>query len=127
MEKLKIKQILKTTLMGALLAIGILVILFAAFSLLVLYCNISSNLISQITTILGALSLFVSSFITSRIINKNGLLIGFIFGIVTSIIIFLISFFSTGLIFSVSEITKMIVITLASCLGGIFGVNSKQE
>ena len=78
------------------------------------------------STILGALSLFLASFITARIVNKNGLLVGFIIGIMTSVLVFLITLFSTGVIFNIGTITKILIITLTSSLGGIFGVNSKD-
>ena len=104
----------------------ILAILFSAFSIVVLYSNISPNLITQISTILGAVSLFLSAFITARVINKKGILIGLIFGIVASILIFILTFISTGVLFSIGNLTKILIIIVSSVLGGILGVNSKN-
>lgn len=126
MNKLKIKHYFKTTIFGMLIALIILTILFAIFSIVVLYSNISPTLITQISTILGALSLFLSTFIVTRVIKKNGIFIGLLFGLITSLLIVLITYSSTGVIFSIGNITKILIITLASCLGGVFGVNSKD-
>lgn len=126
MNKLKLKQFFRTTIFSTITAIIVLAILFAAFSIIVLYANISVNLINQITTILGAISLFISAFITARIINKNGLLIGGTIGITTTILILLITFLSTNVLFNINTITKVVIISISSCLGGVLGVNSKN-
>ncbi len=126
MNKINLKQIFRTTVFATLIAIVILAILFAAFSIVVLYSNISPTLITQISTILGAISLFLSAFITARVINKKGILIGLIFGLVASMLIFTMTLISTGVFFSVGNLTKILIITVSSILGGIFGVNSKN-
>lgn len=126
MDKLKFKKIFRLAIFGTITALVILAILFASFSAIILYSNIPPTFISQMTTILGAISLFLSAFITSRIANKNGMLIGFIFGTIASILIFTLTFLTTTIAFSIGELTKIIVIMIASCLGGIFGVNSKD-
>ena len=126
MNKISLKQIFRTTIFATLIAIVILAILFSAFSIVVLYSNISPTLITQISTVLGAISLFLSAFITARVINKKGILIGLIFGLVTSILIFIITFISTGVLFSIGNLTKILIITISSVLGGILGVNSKN-
>ena len=113
MDKLKFKKIFKLTMFGTITALVILAILFAGFSAIILYANIKPSLVSQITTILGAISLFLSAFITSRIASKNGMLIGFIFGAIASILIFTLTFLNTTIAFSIGELTKIIVIMIA--------------
>lgn len=126
MNKSTIKHYFKTTIFGMLIALIILTVLFALFSVIVLYSNISPTLITQISTILGAFSLFLSTFIVTKIIKKNGIFIGLIFGVITSLIIVLITYSTTGVVFSIGNVTKALIITLASCLGGVLGVNSKE-
>lgn len=126
METLKFKSILKMAIFGILVEFIILAILFSIFSVVILYSNISISIVDKMVTIIGSIGLFLATFIVSRIINKNGLLIGLIFGITTSIIIFTITFFTTNVLFNVGELTKAIVITISACLGGVFGVNSKN-
>lgn len=126
MDKFKFKKIFRLAIFGTIAALVILAILFAGFSAIILYSNIPPTFISQVTTILGAISLFLAAFITSRIANKNGMLIGSIFGAIASILIFIFTFLNTNIAFSIGELTKIIIIMIASCLGGIFGVNSND-
>lgn len=126
MDKTKLKRVFKITAFGVLTVLLIFTILVTIFCFLVLYSNISLNVIPKVSTVLGALSLFFSAYITSRVVNKRGLLIGAIFGLITSVVIILLNFFVNGIIFSFGELTKILVIFVSSCLGGVFGVNSKN-
>lgn len=126
MDKIKLKRVFKLTAFGALIVLLIFTLLVSIFCFLVLYSNISPSVIPKVSTVLGALSLFFAAYITSRVVNQKGLLIGAIFGFTTSVIIILLSFFVNGIIFSFGELTKIFVIFVSSCLGGVFGVNSKN-
>ena len=126
MDRVKFKSIFKIAIFGILIEFVILAILFLIFSIVVLYSNISISMVDKIPIIIGAIGLFLTTFITSRIVNKKGFLIGLVFGFATSLLIFVLTFFTTNVLFSINELTKAIIVTISSCLGGVFGVNSKN-
>lgn len=97
------------------------------FSFVVLFSNFSPTLINKLTTIVSGVGIFAITYIVSRIINKKGALLGLIFGGVISAIVFIATAISTGVIFSIAEFIKIIVILASAWLGGILGANSRQS
>ena len=127
MDKVKLK---KTVRFGAFLAIVssiILLGLFILFSLVVLFSNFSPNIINKLTTIVGGIGIFVATYIVSRVVNRKGIFLGLGFGAAISVIIFITTLISTGVIFSIAEFIKMIIVIISACLGGILGANSRKD
>ncbi len=78
-------------------------------------------------TISLGLGCFMASLYASKKIGQKGLLVGSIVGGITFIIITLVSLMASKDIFSVNTLFKLIIIMLLSFIGGIIGVNSKQN
>ena len=78
-------------------------------------------------TVSVALGCLVSSLFLARSIGKKGLLIGGAVGFVTFIILTLIALVVNNSGITVNTLFRFIIIMLASIIGGIIGVNKKQE
>ncbi len=126
MNSIKLKKTLKLILFLTSVSSIILIILFILLSLIILFSNFSPTLANKLTTIFGGIGMFTATYIAARILNKKGILVGLTCGGTLGAIIFMISFLSTGILFSITEFIKIITILLASCFGGIIGANSKQ-
>ncbi len=83
-----------------------------------------SPLFATVSLGMGCLS---SSFYAAKKIGKNGLLIGAIVGGVTFIIITLFGLMGSKEIFTLNTLFRLIIIMLTSLIGGVLGVNSKQN
>ena len=126
MDNIKFKQILKSIIWGLLLGTICLGILFVILSLMIVYTSLSISFIPQIVTVCGGLSGFASGYISSRIFGHKGLLIGLLCGIIMSAVITIATLAMSGIMFSGGELTKIIIILIASAIGGAFGVNSNS-
>lgn len=78
-------------------------------------------------TVSVALGCLVSSLFLARSVGKKGLLIGGAVGFVTFIILTLIALVVNNSGITVNTLFRFIIIMLASIIGGIIGVNKKQE
>lgn len=127
MDKIKLKKNFKLVAFLTTISSVILLNLFILFALVVLFSNFSPILINKLTAIIGGIGIFASTYIASRVVNKKGIFLGLCCGAVISLIVFLTTLISTGIIFSIAELIKIIIIMVSSCLGGIFGANSRQN
>lgn len=78
-------------------------------------------------TISSGIGCFAASFYVSRKFGKRGLLNGAIVGGVTFIIITLVALMASKDIFSINTLFKLIILMLMSFIGGVLGVNTKQN
>ncbi len=78
-------------------------------------------------TISLGIGCFAASFYVSRKFGKRGLLNGAIVGGVTFIIITLVALMASKDIFSINTLFKLIILMLMSFIGGVLGVNTKQN
>ncbi len=125
MKAKDLKQILVSVGIGVLVGSCVLLLIFAIMALLILHSNLSIALIHPIIIVCGGIEGFVSGYLAARLYHKKGLLMGLICGVVLSLIIFIMTIFSTGLLISASEFAKILIVCVSACFGGVFGVNSK--
>lgn len=78
-------------------------------------------------TISLGMGCFAASFYASKKIGKRGLIIGSVIGGITFLMITLISLMASKDIFTLNTLFKLIIIMLMSFIGGVLGVNSKQN
>lgn len=83
-----------------------------------------SPLFASISLGLGCL---VAAFFASKKIGQKGLLVGSIIGGTVFVIITLISLMASKDIFTLNTLFKLIILMLMSFIGGVLGVNSKQN
>ena len=70
---------------------------------------------------------FFASYYASKKIGKKGFLVGAVIGGTTFFIITVLSLISSKDIFTLNTFFKLIILMLLSFIGGVLGVNSKQN
>ena len=105
-------------------AVSLLLLVFAA--ILMTKKDISINTVKILSTIIFGISGFVTAYITAKAIGSRGLKNGFISGLIVFIIVTLIGFCLGGT-FNIYMLLKFFVISLASIIGGVMGVNAKAK
>lgn len=110
---------------------GILFLLILIFSFFINIFNYF-NLLNQATykTILilfVAISIFVSAFMLGKSSKKNGYLEGLKFGIISALLMFLISYLAFDSKLSLSNLIYYLILIISSSAGGMFGINKKKE
>ncbi len=83
-----------------------------------------SPLFASISLGLGC---FLASLYASKKIGQKGLLVGSIVGGISFIIITLISLMASKDVFTLNTLFKLIILMLMSFIGGVLGVNLKQN
>lgn len=100
----------------------------AALMLLSSFLIVKSGTVPQdylypITIFITALGSFIGGFVTGKSSGKNGLLIGGMSGLILFFITLIASFIVVRDSITFSTFTKMIIVVISGCLGGITGVN----
>lgn len=78
-------------------------------------------------TISLGIGCFAASLYAAKKIGQKGLLVGSVVGGITFIIITLVSLMASKDIFTLNTLFKLIILMLMSLIGGVLGVNSKQN
>lgn len=123
-----INKVIKGVFIGTLFGTFISIVLLIIFSVLFIKMkSIPSLAIEPISMAICAISAFLSSYISARIIRENGM----IYGIISGFVMFMLMFFS-WLIFNREAITTLILVKitlmlLMGAIGGIIGVNKKKH
>lgn len=85
----------------------------------------------QYAAVLGTLSVaigaFAAAFYCARKKGKRGMLIGFAIGILTFLAVTLVSLLLDDGGVTINTLFKFVIITLASLIGGVIGVNKKEN
>ena len=114
------------------LKIFILELIFTAISLflfgIIMYIfQIDFKYASLLGTLTVALSVFATSFITAKKRGENGLLTGFLIGIITFILITLLALFTENREFTINSLFHLVIFSLSGAIGGILGVNKMSN
>ena len=95
------------------------------FSLLLTYTKISENTISPVIIIISAISILIGANISTRKLNKNGMLNGALIGGIYILLIYLISsIINSQFSINIYSIFLIIFGIIAGLIGGILGINS---
>ena len=78
-------------------------------------------------TISLGLGCLAASFFASKKIGQKGFFIGSMVGGITFVIITLVSLMASKDVFTLNTLFKLIILMLMSFIGGVLGVNSKQN
>ena len=104
---------LKISLVTAGIEIALTTVFIFIFSAFMYFLNLSNELSPVLATISVAFSVLIAAYHTARMIGKNGYLIG--------------SFVVDNGEISTNTLFHLIIILLASLIGGISGVNKKRK
>lgn len=115
--------IIKATIIEILVA-AVFICIFGLLMMILELDKINSPLLANISISIATL---VSSYITSKKIGNKGYLTGLIVGGVTFLIITLISFIIDDGSITTNTLFHLIIIILSGMIGGVLGVNKKQE
>ena len=113
---------------GSLLSIIVSVIFLIVFAMLLTYTSLSENTITPIVLAIVGLSILLGSYLSTKKINKKGILNGAMVGIIYMLILYIIS----SVIFmdfsiNASSIIMIVCGIIAGIIGGIVGVNTNKK
>lgn len=113
---------------GSLLSIIVSVIFLIVFAMLLTYTSLSENTITPIVLAIVGLSILLGSYLSTKKINKKGILNGAMVGVIYMLILYIIS----SVIFMDFSINARSIIMIvcgiiAGIIGGIIGVNTNKK
>lgn len=123
MKKLIENDLIKSVLIGLLVATLATVFLTCIFALIITYKPVSLKISGLFATIILVISSFIGGFIASMIKKEKGIIVGGITGFIFYLCIVVLSLSILGSAVTSSLVIKLIVITFSAAIGGIFGVN----
>ncbi len=95
------------------------------FSIILTYTNISESVIPVVIIILTFISILIGSMLSTKSINKNGMMNGAIIGGTYVILLYLISsLLNTGFALNIYTVIMIISGIISGIIGGILGVNT---
>ena len=121
------KNIIKPLIIGFIISIVVSFLAIIIFAVTATNIDISDEgltVMSIISMIIGA---FAGGFVSAKVLKEKGLIIGAINGLLFFFIMTLISFIVSREPMSSISLIKILSFTIASMLGGIFGVNIKHK
>ena len=113
---------------GSLLSIIVSVIFLIVFAMLLTYTSLSENTITPVVLAIVGLSILLGSYLSTKKINKKGILNGAMVGVIYMLILYIIS----SVIFmdfsiNASSIIMIVCGIIAGIIGGIVGVNTNKK
>ena len=113
---------------GSLLSIIVSAIFLIVFAMLLTYTSLSENTITPVVLAIVGLSILLGSYLSTKKINKKGILNGAMVGNIYMLILYIIS----SVIFmdfsiNASSIIMIICGIIAGIIGGIVGVNTNKK
>ena len=121
-----IREILRIFLVSLIVASAVLFGLTVLFALLVSATALPSVVLELMAIFILIFAGFFGGYPAAKSIRKNGLQVGLICGASLSVLLFLLS----GVVFDTlgwQLITKMLIVTSSSAVGGVLGVNSRKK
>ena len=95
------------------------------FSIILTYSNVSESITPIVLIAISAISILIGATISTRKINKNGMLHGGLIGGLYVIVLYLISsILNTGFQVNIYTILMILFGIVAGLIGGILGINS---
>ena len=111
----------------AVLEIATTVIFICLFSAIMYFMNLNKNLSPVLATVSIAAGSLAASFYAAKKIGNRGYATGLAVGIITFVIITLISFIVDDGAITFNTLFHLVIIMLSSLIGGILGVNKKGK
>ncbi|GHU54453.1 hypothetical protein FACS1894132_09110 [Clostridia bacterium] len=113
------------TLTGVVSGLFVTILCLLGFSYLLKLLGASSGITSALSNIALVAGCFAAGYTASKNRRKNGLKTGLFVGVIIYGIVYLLGVFTLQNFVGFSLFTKLIIVLIAACLGGILGVNSK--
>ena len=120
---IKNKSLLSLVITSSLIEIFVTLVAIFVFAAVMLFCELPAEYSTIFATASVALGSFLAAFYAAKKLSKRGFAVGLIVGGITFIIVTLISIFTDKGSFTSNTLFHLIIIMLASLIGGIMGVN----
>lgn len=111
----------------ALIEIIVTAMFIFVFSAVMYFLNLKNELSPVLATIAISLGTLIAAFTAAKKIGNKGYLIGLTIGVITFLLIFLISLVVDSGGITINTLFHFVIITLSSLIGGISGVNKKGK
>ena len=121
------ERMLRPAAWGTILCVAILFVLLLVFSAVLSTQDIPLSAVQPF--ILAALSVacILGGYCAARILKEKGVLVGLATAFLTFLVLLISSFFIKGSTLGVMTLTKMLLIAIANCIGGVWGVNYRYR
>lgn len=121
-------QVFITCSMGALFGTISAVILLLIFSAILSFSDIQESYLALFGYLAVVVGAFMGGFFSSMKHRKKGLVSGLVTGVLLFIILFIFRLIIVGFdSFTISTFIQLLLIVIASTVGGILGVNIKKK
>lgn len=124
--ELDFKEVIKYAAISAGIAIAVVFGLIALFAILMTKVDLPSIALTVISIFLTAFAGFVGGYLSSRMYQRKGIVMGVVSGILICLVILFVALCAYG-DFQASVFSKLPVVLAASTIGGVFGVNRKRK
>ena len=118
---------IKSFLFGQLFGIAALCVCYILFAIVVTAIDLPSFALNLMAIIGLGIAGLISGYFSAKAVGNRGLVVGFISGMMMSLLFLLLSVLVFFCKFHWMLGIKLIVIGICSIFGGIFGVNSKKR
>lgn len=118
--------IARSIMLNTITAMVVMVALTALFAFIMSLVTIPSVVLTGIVMLLLIFVGFASGYLSAKSVRRDGLKVGLTCGVLISLLLFVLS----GVLydsFGWQCVTKMLVVTAASSIGGVLGVNSRKK
>ena len=120
-------KVIKAILTGILVSYILSVILIFIFSILLVNTNIKEQYIGIVITIISGISILVGSTVSTRKMNKNGILNGLVISFLYILLLYITSSLATSnFTITINLILFTVLALVLGVFGGILGVNIKS-
>jgi len=110
------------------MAFAITAIVFISYAVILTYTSVSEKNLSLVVTVTSIISIAVAGFDAAKSCKSKGWLWGILAGIIYAIILFIISVIaSQRIIFSTQSLMLFLLAAASGGLGGIIGINLKNN
>ena len=120
-------SVLTNTAFSALSGFAIIIVCILAFAFIITKIDVTDKVVSVLSSAALCAGAYAGGFISAKKRRKNGLFMGVLCGLFMFFIILIISTFFIQTISGFSPSLKLILTLLFGAIGGIVGVNSKNN
>lgn len=112
---------------GALIGTAVMLAFMCIFSAVILFCGVDRSYSVPFGTVSLAVGSFSAAYYVSRNSERRGYLIGTLIGLVSFAIVTVVSLIINKNGLTINTLFHLIIIVLASAIGGILGVNKGKN
>ena len=121
------RRFLKALIYGLIAAVGVCAVVLFIAAIIMSSKDMSQSFVTIAADFAVVFSSFSGGLVTSRILKKRGLFSGAFTGLIYYILLILAGLAFFGSKITIAALTKLVMMILASSLGGIVGVNAFRK